>query len=115
MGQRSKAGRAAVKPRRRKTVMPKRRTGAKSAREDNPSVVDLQVSNLSCEPAGAREVEQHPQYSSALLAVLVQSIKDYAIFMLDKEGRIISWNSGAERIKGYTADEIVGQHFSCFY
>jgi len=47
--------------------------------------------------------------------LLVQSVTDYAIYTLDLEGRITSWNSGAERIKGYTADEIVGQHFSKFY
>ena len=47
--------------------------------------------------------------------LLVESVKDYAIFMLDVDGRIISWNVGAERIKGYRADEIVGQHFSRFY
>jgi PAS domain S-box-containing protein len=46
---------------------------------------------------------------------LVQSVVDYAIFMLDAHGRIISWNPGAERIKGYTASEIIGQHFSQFY
>lgn len=46
---------------------------------------------------------------------LVNSIKDYAIFMLDSEGRIATWNAGAERIKGYTADEIIGHHFSEFY
>ena len=47
--------------------------------------------------------------------LLVQSIKDYGIFMLDPLGRIISWNAGAERLKGYTADEIIGKHFSIFY
>jgi PAS domain S-box-containing protein len=46
---------------------------------------------------------------------LVQSVVDYAIYMLDAHGRIISWNPGAERIKGYTAGEIIGQHFSQFY
>lgn len=46
---------------------------------------------------------------------LVQSVVDYAIFMLDEEGRVSSWNPGAERIKGYAADEILGQHFSRFY
>ena len=39
-------------------------------------------------------------------------MSDYAIFMLDPEGHVASWNAGAERIKGYTADEIIGQHFS---
>jgi PAS domain S-box-containing protein len=47
--------------------------------------------------------------------LLVDAVKDYAIFLLDPEGRVVSWNSGAERIKGYTAEEILGQHFSRFY
>ena len=47
--------------------------------------------------------------------LLVESVKDYAIFMLDPTGLVATWNSGAERIKGYTAREIIGQHFSRFY
>ncbi len=47
--------------------------------------------------------------------LLVEGVKDYAIFMLDPDGYITSWNAGAERIKGYTAGEIIGQHFSRFY
>ncbi|MEU5263601.1 PAS domain S-box protein [Amycolatopsis sp. NPDC021455] len=47
--------------------------------------------------------------------LLVQTVQDYGIFMLDTEGRISSWNAGAERIKGYTAAEIIGKHFSVFY
>ena len=47
--------------------------------------------------------------------LLVQSVVDYAIFMLDTEGTVSSWNVGAERIKGYSSDEIVGKHFSSFY
>jgi PAS domain S-box-containing protein len=46
---------------------------------------------------------------------LVQSVVDYAIFMLDAEGHVVSWNPGAERIKGYSAKEIIGEHFSRFY
>lgn len=47
--------------------------------------------------------------------LMIESVKDYAIFMLDPQGHIASWNRGAERIKGYSADEIVGKHFSIFY
>ena len=47
--------------------------------------------------------------------LLIQGVVDYAIYMLDPEGRVVSWNPGAERIKGYTADEIIGEHFSRFY
>ncbi len=49
------------------------------------------------------------------LRLLVRSVQDYAIFLLDPEGRIASWNAGAERIKGWPAAEIIGQHFSVFY
>jgi PAS domain S-box-containing protein len=47
--------------------------------------------------------------------LLVNAVTDYAIFMLDTEGRIQTWNSGAERIKGYRSEEIIGRHFSIFY
>ena len=47
--------------------------------------------------------------------MLVQGVTDYAIYMLDPEGRVTNWNAGAERIKGYAPDEIVGQHFCRFY
>ena len=47
--------------------------------------------------------------------LLVESLKDYAIVMLDPSGHVASWNAGAERFKGYRAEEIIGQHFSCFY
>jgi PAS domain S-box-containing protein len=47
--------------------------------------------------------------------LLVQSVKDYAIFILDPTGHISTWNPGAERIKGYTAQQIIGKHFSVFY
>ncbi|MBR0868952.1 PAS domain S-box protein [Bradyrhizobium tropiciagri] len=47
--------------------------------------------------------------------LLVEAITDYAIYMLDREGRVSSWNPGARRFKGYEADEIIGRHFSTFY
>ena len=47
--------------------------------------------------------------------LLVESVKDYAIFILDPTGHVSTWNSGAQRIKGYTSDEIIGRHFSTFY
>jgi PAS domain S-box-containing protein len=46
---------------------------------------------------------------------LVEGITDYALFILNTDGRVATWNAGGERIKGYTADEIIGRHFSCFY
>src|SRR5947209_7874254 len=47
--------------------------------------------------------------------LIVESAREYAIFMLDVEGRVISWNTGAERIKGYSADDIIGRYFGTFY
>ena len=62
-----------------------------------------------------REAENQLRESEERFRMLVQSVKDYAIFMLDPEGRVASWNEGAARIKGYSADEILGKHFSIFY
>ena len=53
--------------------------------------------------------------SETQFQLLVQSIQDYGIYMLDPEGHVVSWNVGAQQIKQYTAAEIVGQHFSVFY
>ncbi|MFC4031815.1 PAS domain S-box protein [Streptomyces polygonati] len=53
--------------------------------------------------------------SEAAFGLLVQGVLDYGIFMLDPGGHVTSWNAGAERIKGYRADEITGRHFSVFY
>ncbi|HSA69265.1 MAG TPA: PAS domain S-box protein [Burkholderiales bacterium] len=50
-----------------------------------------------------------------LYKLLVEQAKDYALFLLDRDGRIMSWNAGAQRLKGYCAEEIVGRHFSTFY
>ena len=50
-----------------------------------------------------------------LYRLLVESARDYAIFALDSAGRVLSWNTGAQHLKGYTRDEIVGRHFSAFY
>ena len=49
------------------------------------------------------------------LRALVEQVEDYAIFVLDLTGRVASWNRGAQKIKGYAASEIIGQHFSKFY
>jgi PAS domain S-box-containing protein len=53
--------------------------------------------------------------SDQLFRMLVSSVRDYAIFMLDPNGNVATWNLGAERIKGWTANEIIGRHFSAFY
>jgi PAS domain S-box-containing protein len=62
-----------------------------------------------------RRTTEALQESEEHLRLLVDGVKDYAIFVLDPSGNVASWNQGAERIKGYSANEIVGRHFSCFY
>jgi PAS domain S-box-containing protein len=62
-----------------------------------------------------KEYESHLQESEELSHALVEGVKDYAIFMLDAQGNVQSWNAGAEHLKGYRAEEITGKHFSCFY
>lgn len=47
--------------------------------------------------------------------LLVENVRDYAIYMLDLHGKVVSWNAGAQRIKGYSAEEVIGKHFSMFY
>jgi PAS domain S-box-containing protein len=62
-----------------------------------------------------RAAEEELRRSEERFRLLVQSVQDYAIFMLDPDGNVATWNEGASRIKGYTAQEIVGRHFSVFY
>jgi PAS domain S-box-containing protein len=80
----------------------------------------------SAEPAdhdaaatGERErrlhMEQSLRHSEEIFRLLVESVRDYAIFMLDDTGHVATWNRGAERIKGYSAEEVIGQHYSLFY
>jgi PAS domain S-box-containing protein len=73
------------------------------------SIADLQQK--------AQVLEKHLAWreSEAPFRLLVETVQDYAIFILNPDGRVASWNIGAERIKGYKANEIVGRHFSCFY
>jgi len=72
------------------------------------ATVTRDLTDRRAEEVRLRESEQR-------IRLLVQSVRDYAIFMLDPEGRVESWNEGAQRIKGYTAEEIIGRHFSTFY
>ena len=62
-----------------------------------------------------KQAEEALRRSEESFRLLVSGVKDYAIFMLDPEGRVAGWNAGAERIKGYEADEILGQSLSRFY
>jgi formate hydrogenlyase transcriptional activator len=62
-----------------------------------------------------KQAEDALRQSEERLRSIVEGVKDYAILTLDSDGRITSWNPGAARIYGYLADEILGQHFACFY
>jgi PAS domain S-box-containing protein len=62
-----------------------------------------------------KQAEEALRQSEERFRLLVEGIQDYAIFMLDPGGRIVSWNRGAERLKGYPRHEILGKHFSIFY
>jgi PAS domain S-box-containing protein len=87
-----------------------------STLENAAGVLEQSRDEADVLPAGtewtlALELEK----SEEVFRLLVASVKDYAIFMLDPEGRISSWNPGAERIKGYKARDIIGKHFRVFY
>jgi PAS domain S-box-containing protein len=62
-----------------------------------------------------KRAEEVLHESQERFRLLLDGVKDYAIYMLDPEGNVISWNAGAARIKGYLQEEILGKHFSCFY
>jgi PAS domain S-box-containing protein len=97
---------------------PKRPGGAKGpARTATPAnaspVVTPNIESPGGTPAGAPRA--FAPESGELHRLLVESVQDYAIFALDPDGYILSWNAGAQRFKGYTAEEIIGKHFSIFY
>ena len=72
----------------------------------------MQPSDFGEAPKQTQEILRE---SEERFRLLVEGVKDYAIFMLDAEGRVTTWNSGAQRIKGYEAEEIIGEHFSIFH
>ena len=73
------------------------------------------MSQLSIVSRSAAETQKSPYQGEDLFRLLIESIQDYAIFLLDPKGIVSTWNIGAEQIKGYKADEIIGHHFSEFY
>jgi PAS domain S-box-containing protein len=62
-----------------------------------------------------REAEEHARHAAEVFQLLVASVRDYAIFMLDPDGNVATWNTGAQRLKQYRPEEIIGRHFSVFY
>lgn len=70
-------------------------------------MADTNATNSSAVNSRSREADQ--------LRLLIEATTDYAIFLLDTEGRVATWNAGAQRLKGYKSEEIIGQHFSRFY
>src|SRR6185503_1096382 len=82
--------------------------GPPGRRVEFPSRMDIDSTIADRALAGT-----HP--TDELFRLLVTTVSDYAIFLLDPAGHVVSWNTGAERIKGYAAADIVGQHFSVFY
>ncbi len=83
----------------------------------HPMVYDEKPARLvvAIDVAKRLTFERKLQFSEDRFRLFVSAVKDYAILMLDPQGRIVSWNPGAERITGYRETEIVGQHFSRFY
>lgn len=70
---------------------------------------------VSSDTLATDNVKSQLRRSDEIFRMLVESVEDYAIFLLDPNGHVATWNHGAERIKGYKANEIIGQHFSRFY
>ena len=62
-----------------------------------------------------RQYEACLRESEEMFHIQIESVKNYAVYTLDAKGNVLNWNAGAERLKGYRADEIIGKHFSCFY
>ena len=75
------------------------------------AIVSTQIKNVS----SVADTRKGRSFEEDRFRLLVEAVRDYAIFMLDPGGHILTWNAGAERIKGYKAEEVIGKHFSIFY
>jgi len=106
---------------RAKLITYQRQTGEQFISETLTSVVkdrdnkSIKILWLIRESSDRQQTELALQASEERLNLLIDGIKDYAIYLLDTEGKIVSWNAGAQRLKGYTASEIIGQSYHCFF
>ncbi|MFA6972658.1 MAG: PAS domain S-box protein, partial [Gallionella sp.] len=82
-------------------------------RDDENAIIGYLL--IGTDNSARRQVEERLRWAEESFRLMVESVTDYAIVMLDPKGLVMSWNSGAQRIQGYSAEEIVGQHFSRFY
>jgi PAS domain S-box-containing protein len=83
--------------------------------KDLENRVEERTSQLEATIAELESNQQELRHSEEIFRLLVECVRDYAIFMLGPDGRVVSWNEGAERIQGYEVSEVVGEHFSVFY
>jgi PAS domain S-box-containing protein len=81
----------------------------------NPQGEIIGFAKITRDMTDKREAQQALLEAERRFRILVQGVTDYAIYMLDPEGKVTNWNAGAKRIKGYSPEEIVGKHFSTFY
>jgi PAS domain S-box-containing protein len=76
---------------------------------------DKAISDLRAEAEARQKTQENLRRMDERFRLMIETVKDFAIFMLDTNGYVTSWNSGAAHIKGYSANEIIGKHFSIFY
>jgi PAS domain S-box-containing protein len=96
-------------------VSSRARAQVKALNADLERRVAERTAALETEARERAKTEAKLRASEEMFRMLLDGIKDYAVYMLDAEGRVASWNTGAARIKGYPAEEIIGKHVSCFY
>ncbi len=82
-------------------------------RDDHKAIIGYLL--IGTDNSARKQVEEKLRFTEESFRLMVESVSDYAIVMLNPDGNVVSWNTGAERIKGFLAEEIVGQHFSRFY
>src|SRR4051794_38346010 len=82
-------------------------------KDDNGKLIGF--AKITRDMTEQREAQQALIEAERTFRILIQGVTDYAIYMLDPNGRVTNWNAGAERIKGYSPEEIIGEHFSLFY